>query len=344
MTAAHTQLSMIANRADASPHPVLNVHAFQGAGLAFLKKGEIEICESFGTVRDHGKMVTDKTLFQAASISKTINALAVMKFVQEGKIEIDRPVNDQLKRWRLPGRYAQKVTPAMLLSHTAGTNVPGFDGYLRGDSIPTLLDVLNGTGSANSAPIVADLQPGAFRYSGGGTTVLQLLLEDVVGLDYEAIISREVLEPLSMLHSTMAGPDPDTAEVALGHDNEANLLEGGYRIHPELAAAGLWTTPSDLCKACHAIIQSLNGRPGAFLQPEIAARMYDPVSDITGLGMFVFNDGVFSHAGYNAGFVSLFLADPASESAVAIMANTEVNPLIFEELFSRIPAEFPFRM
>lgn len=341
---AGSQLLARPSRGRASPKAALADNAFRGAGISYLQNGQIEMSESFGKTKAGGVPTTDQTLFQAASLSKTINALAVLRFVQDGWIDLDRPVNERIQSWRLPGRYADLVTPAMLLSHTGGINVPGFDGYLRESPIPNVIDVLNETELANSAPIVAELVPGAFRYSGGGTTVLQLLIEDITGEDYATVIQREVLEPLSMTHSTMQELDPTAAHIAWGHDGNARQIEGAYRIHPELAAAGLWTTPNDLCRACDSILRSLVGQPGAFLRPEIAARMCKPVSGPNGLGLFIFDDGVLSHAGFNAGYLSLFLADPRTGSAVAIMANSEVQPSTFEALFNLAWAPFSFRM
>ena len=190
-----TQIVTWPRKGWASPQEVLADPAFQGAGIAYLEGGQIAKSESFGAIETGGDRITAQTLFQAASISKTVNALAILSLSDRGEIDLDRPINDQLRNWKLPGRYADRVTPAMLLSHTAGANVPGFEGYAHDAQTPTLIEILNGSGRTNSAPAIAAMEPGIFRYSGGGITVLQVLLEDVTGKDYATFVQREILAP-----------------------------------------------------------------------------------------------------------------------------------------------------
>jgi CubicO group peptidase (beta-lactamase class C family) len=192
---------------------------------------------------------------------------------------LDDPVNQYLVSWTLPtNALTEKAAVAirMLLSHTGGTMAAGFAGYLPDVPLPTLEQVLDGRSPANSDPIRVAWPPGqAFRYSGGGTTILQQLVIDVTGHDYPTGVERLVLGPLGMKRSDYV-QEPDIlsrADLALAHGPDASSNPGGFGIHPELAAAGLWMTPSDLVRALLAIINSCRARPGAFLPQELAQAM-----------------------------------------------------------------------
>ncbi|UWR47026.1 serine hydrolase domain-containing protein [Phaeobacter inhibens] len=315
-----------------------------GAGISFSRNARIEMSQSVGHRTAGGADVNGQTRFQAASISKTVNSCAVLMLADVGRLELDRPVNAQLRRWQVPGPFGDTVTPSMLLSHTAGTSVSGFPGYPRDSQVPTLVDILNGAGHVNTMPVVADQSPGQFRYSGGGTSVLQLLVEDVTDQPYASFVQETVFAPLGMTRSTYQAPDRPVTNAANGHYRDRRAVEGGFRLYPELAAAGLWTTPADLCRMSDGILRSLRGHADAVLSRETALRMTSPVVGPSALGIFVSDDGVLFHAGFNAGFVSLLLADPASMTSVAIMVNSEADPNVLAGLFDGVRAPFPFRM
>lgn len=315
-----------------------------GAGIAFSRAGQIETSRSVGYTSASGAAISATTMFQAASISKTVNAIAVLMLVDEGRLNIDQPVNAQLQRWQLPGPFGEGVTPSMLLSHTGGTTVSGFPGYARDSQVPSLVEILNGAGRVNTIPVVANQPPGRFRYSGGGTSVLQLLVEDITGQSYASFVEKHVFARLGMTRSSYVLDSGASPDRATGHYRNCGQIDGGYRLYPELAAAGLWTTPTDLCRLSDNILRSLRGEADAILHPETALRMTLPVAGPSGLGIFVADDGVLFHAGFNAGFVSLLLADPESQTSVAIMVNSEADPDVLARLFDSVPAPFPFRM
>src|SRR5581483_3081130 len=170
------------------------------------------------------------------------------------------------------------------------TNVHGFSGYGRGAKLPTLRDVLDGRRPANSPPIRVVARPGsAYRYSGGGIIVLQQMIIDVTGEAYPALLERSVLGPLAMDESSFRQP-PDAATVsqaAFGYAADGSQMTGGFHVYPEMAAAGLWTTPRDLAKALLAIIRSSAGANGAFLDRALAHEMLTPGLGQAGLGTFV---------------------------------------------------------
>lgn len=147
-----------------------------------------------------------ETLFQDGSISKSVTALAVLRIVEQGKLNLDADVSQYLRSWKLPtNKFTEqrKVTLRELLSHTAGATVHGFEGYAAGQRVPTLVEVLKGEKPANSAPVTIDFVPGtSFRYSGGGYTIIQQILVDVAGEPFPDLMQEVVLQPLHMAHST----------------------------------------------------------------------------------------------------------------------------------------------
>lgn len=204
------------------------------------------VCE-VGTTRE----VTPDILFQAASISKPVFALAVMRLVQEGQLDLDEDVNNYLTSWRVPAiaDWQPRITLRQLLSHTAGLTVHGFPGYRNSELLPNTVQVLNGEPPANTDKVEVNIIPGIHhRYSGGGTTVAQQVLVDVLGKPLPEIMHELVLDPLGMTNSTYQQPLSNNwlTKTATAHSFSGVPLAGKHHVYPEMAAAGLWTTPSDL--------------------------------------------------------------------------------------------------
>jgi CubicO group peptidase (beta-lactamase class C family) len=181
-----------------------------GLSLACIHNGTVEWTQAFGAARAGGGPVTAETLFQAGSISKSVTSLAVLRLVEQGKLNLDTDVSQYLRSWKLPtNRFTEqkKVTLRELLGHTAGATVHGFEGYSTGKKVPTLVQVLNGESPANSAPVTIDFVPGTnFRYSGGGYTIIQQILIDATGEPFPDLMQELVLQPLRMVHSTFNSP------------------------------------------------------------------------------------------------------------------------------------------
>lgn len=271
---------------------------------------------------DTREPVGPSTRFQAASLSKTINALCVLTLVRDAVLDLDEPVNGHLAGWQLGGhRNAGNVTTRMLLSHSGGVNVPGFRGYERSRSLPNVTEILDGVGPANSAKIRVQYDPGTrFAYSGGGVTVLQKLVADMTGLPYALAVERRVLKPLGMLSSSLVQP-PQEIDLALGHDSQGKPVEGGYNLYPEQAAAGLWTTAADMARVICAVLRSLDDEADALLPSRLAKQMISPVIEKAGLGMFVSKAGSIGHVGVNLGYAAVFAAAPSLRRGYVVMSN-----------------------
>jgi len=278
-----------------------------GVSVAVIHAGKLAWARGYGVTRPGGPPVTPETLFQAASISKPVTTLAVLRLVQQGKLNLDTDINRYLVSWKLPANeFTQQspVTLRKLLTHTAGVTVHGFAGYPAGDPLPTLLQILNGEPPANNPPIRVDRVPGTqWRYSGGGFEVVQQALTDVTGMPFAQLMHDTVLQPLGMRHSTYEQPAPATflSHAATPYRDDGTPVSGGPHVYPEQAAAGLWTTPSDLARMAIGVQKSLSGAPGSILPLGSAHGMLAPVNNQQALG-FVVVGKYFTHGGVNEGY------------------------------------------
>jgi CubicO group peptidase (beta-lactamase class C family) len=287
-----------------------------GVSIAVIDEGRIEWARGFGVTRVGGPAVSPDTLFQAASISKPVFALAALKLADAGKLDIDANVNGYLTSWKLPENDLTRESPVTLrrlLSHSAGTTVQGFPGYGDDAPIPTTPQILDGTAPANTAAVRVDLLPGArFRYSGGGYTVAQLALADVTDQTTPAMMRDLVLAPLGMTRSTYEQPlsAARLAEVAMPHDRDGKPI-GNPQVHPEMAAAGLWTTPSDLARYAIGVQRAFAGESDALIRARTARDMLVPVIAGHGVGPAIGGRPerkYFTHGGSNRGYRCLLFA------------------------------------
>jgi CubicO group peptidase (beta-lactamase class C family) len=312
----------------------LNVNA---VSIAVVRDRKLDWARAYGFAdRERKVAATPDTLFQAGSISKPITALAALQRVNAGKLDLDRNVNDYLKSWKLPDNeftVVHKVTVRNILNHTAGLTVWGFPGYSRDTKMPSIVDVLDGKG--NTPPIRVWKQPDlSWRYSGGGYTILQLLLSDQSGMTFPVMMRESVLIPLGMNHSTYEQPLPEALRVmaASGYDRSGKKVEGDWHVYPEMAAAGLWTTPRDLAKYVIAIQNANLGRTH-FLSPQLVHSMLTPGMNNHGLGPVVTPDGLrFGHGGADHGFQAEVTGFLDGRAGVVVMANSDNGGRLAQEL------------
>lgn len=306
---------------------LMREHRVPAVSIAIVRDGRIVWARAYGMADPAaGRAATAETLFQAASISKPVAATAALRLVEEGQLQLDRPVNALLRTWQLPDSAAaagEPVTLRRLLSHTAGVTVHGFPGYAAGAPLPGIAQILDGVAPANTDPIRVDARPGAaWRYSGGGFTVAQLMMTDATGQPFPELMDRLVLRPLGMAQSSYQAPAPD--RLAVGHAGDGTAIPGRYYLYPEMAAAGLWTTPSDLARWAIALSDAYDGRTGGVLRPETARAMLTAGLGGYGLGVAVTGEGEalrFSHSGANEGYRALIVAYPQRREAMVVMTN-----------------------
>lgn len=320
--------------------PGLSVAVFDDFRLVWMK--------SYG-VREVGNPgpVTLETTFQAGSISKPVTALAVMRLVQDNKLILDEDVNVKLRSWKVPGNEfteKEKVTLRRLLSHSAGTTVHGFPGYAVDESIPTTVQVLNGEKPANTSPVRVVRVPGTkFEYSGGGTTIVQLLLVDQLKRPFPQIMAETVIDPLGLKHSSYEQPQPPerAAAAATGHRPSGKPVKGKWHIYPEMAAAGLWTTPEDLAMVAIEVAKSKHGQSNRILSESTVREMLTVQADPVGLGFFLDpKTDRFGHDGSDEGFLAYLVAFADSGQGVAIMTNSDTGSMIFGPLATSVAQEY----
>jgi len=320
-----------------------------GVSIAFFRGGKVEWTDAVGVTRQGGPAVDASTVFQAASISKPVTAMAVMTFKQSGKLDLDQDVNVYLKSWRLPDGNAtasQHATIRRLLSHTAGMSVHGFEGYSSGDPIPSLIQILNGETPANSPPIRVATVPGSiWSYSGGGYVIVQQMLGDLTRTGFAELMGDRILKPAGMQRSSFDQPISPAlqADAASPYDSKGQPIPGGVHTYPEQAAAGLWTTPTDLAHFAINLQHSLAGKADGILSQAAAREMLKPVGPGTWSMGFRVGGGndhpYFMHGGSNEGFRALLVAFDDGDG-IAVMTNGDGGLGITSALVRTAAAEY----
>ncbi len=320
-----------------------------GVSIAVIHEGRIEWARGFGVRTVGGAPVNAETMFQAGSISKPVAALAALRLVQDGKLSLDADINTYLTSWKMPAdpiAGGKPITLRELLTHTAGTTVHGFPGYASTDPVPTLVQVLNGEKPANTAPIRSEQPPGKeWKYSGGGFTIMQQAVIDVSRQPFPKLLHDSVLAPIGMTRSTYEQPlPPDLREnAATPYRDDGKPVDGGAHTYPEMAAAGLWTTPTDIAKYAIEIEQSLDGKANHVLNREMTLQMLTPGMGSWGLGVQIGGSEAaryFSHGGANEGFRNLFVAYEKSGEGAVIMTSGDNGGQLGDEVMHSVAAEY----
>ncbi len=303
-----------------------------------------EICEAYayGVKRRTTKeKVTSDTLFQAGSISKPVFAVAIMRLVERGTLDIDTDISEYLAGYDVPtyDNQKHKITLRQILSHHAGLNLHGFAGYQQGQKIPTVEQILTGVFPSNhlKLKLIKDPETG-FQYSGGGYVLAQKIITDVCKLNFCDLMNDLVFSPLFMTHSTYSQPLPKNKfnKIAFGYNLHNLQLPGGYNIMPELSAAGLWTTPSDLARFGIEIMKALKSE-STFLEKKTAELMTTKAYENSPYGVgFAVNQSkkglIFGHGGSNLGYYSNMVFCPDEGSGIVVMQNSDIGMRIRDEV------------
>jgi CubicO group peptidase (beta-lactamase class C family) len=331
---------------------VMDTLHLPGASVAVIKDFRVHWAKGYGKADVvSGDTVDPDTLFQAASISKPVAAMAVLKAVQDGRFGLDDDINTIVKSWRLPtGDFTRErpVTPRALLSHTSGLDDGfGFPGYPPSAPTPTLAQILDGQPPSNVGPVRLARPPmTAMKYSGGGATLMQLAMIDAVGRPFPEIMQSFVLGPVGMARSAYEQPLSAARDrhAARAHDREGRARDVKWHVYPELEAAGLWTTPTDLARFAVEVQQSVQGRSSRVLSRAMAQEMVTPVGvGDYGVGLAVFKRGegwYFGHSGGNWGFLCDLLAHRLKGYGVAVMTNGESGGRFIGEIESRVASAY----
>ena len=303
-----------------------------GNAAFILVEGGVPVSEHFVS---RGAPVDRDTQFQVASLSKWATAWGVMALVERGEIDLDAPVSRYLTRWRLPaGEFDNdKVTVRRLLSHTAGlTDGLGYAGFAPGAPVQSLEASL--TRAADASPgadgaVRVGMEPGAFEYSGGGYTLLQLIIEEVSGQPFNDFMKQTVFTPLGMNRSTYLLEEPAT-NVAEFYDT-AGTPATHFRF-ASLAASSLYTSAAYMSRFIAAHSPGRTGEPvgRGVLSPESLRAMRRPQAsemgaDIWGLGVMLYapnnaGDFIIGHDGDNEPAINTAVRmDPATGDGIVLL-------------------------
>ena len=326
----------------------MNEAGVPGVSISVIKDFEIHWTLAFGRAdASSHRPVTTSTLFQAASISKPVMAVAAAVLAEQGQLDLDGDLAEMLRSWDMPALaegITSPITPRMLLSHTSGLGDGlGFPGYRPSEALPDTMSILNGVPPATTVAIRPSFPPmSQSRYSGGGSVVMQQLLMDVTGRSFPDLMRSTLLQPLGMLMSTYQQPLNGSLRhsAALAHDTKGERLDVPWMIYPELAAAGLWSTAEELA----ALVRSLQRTAaGDVLQPlsrKLVRDLWQPVGvGSFGSGFHVFQQGegwYFAHIGANRGYRSFLMAHQSKGYGLVVMTNGEGGETLIERICRRI--------
>ncbi len=330
-------------------------HHLPALSIAVADGGRIVWAKAYG-LADVADAVaaTTGTVFQAGSISKPVAASAAMQLIQEGKLRLDTPANDQLKSWRIPDSAFtgdQPVTLRHLLTHTGGLTVHGFPGYAAGVPVPTVAQVLAGKPPANTPAVLVERRPGTvWNYSGGGITIAQLMMTDVTGQPFPVLLRERVFKPLGMSASTYEQPLPASRrDGAAGYLADGMPVAGRFHTYPEMAAAGLWTTPSDLVRWAIALQRANDGQSARLMSQASAKAMLTPGLGSWGLGIMINGapgpaEGMrFSHGGDDWGFKAQLVGYMTGGRVIAVMANGDDGDVVNQELLAAVARAYGWK-
>lgn len=279
--------------------------------LAIIKKYKIQQLITFNCKKE--------SKFQAASISKLLTAMLALKLVEENKLSLNKDVNNYLKNFKLKNNKGKliKVTLKELLSHTAGINVSGFPGYKSNVNVPSIKQILNGEKPCNTKKIFVKYKPGnKYSYSGGGYLIIQKVIEDITGKKFEDIMNAKIFRPLKMKNS------------------DFKLRKSkNFRIYPEKAAAGLWSTPKDMGKFLIEIQLSYLGKSNKILSKKMTKKFLRPITKIKrnfiGLGLLIDKRKKnFFHTGHNYRFRNTLIGSIKKGDGLIVMVNTDKKDII----------------
>jgi len=311
--------------------------------IALIEDGSLAWSRSFGTG-------SSNTIYQAASLSKLVSAVAALRLVEHGALSLDRNVNDDLIGWHLPDNDMTRdhpVTLRGLLSMTAGVGVPGYVGYEPGGPLPSLSQILDGLPPANSPPVRVEAVPGSrYAYSGGGYEIVQALIEGKTELSYQDALEDLVFRPAAMPNSYFLQPPPPNlaARAAKGHDADGKELAGGWRVIPELAAGGLWSSAGDLANLLVRLARAYSGASNALLTTAIVHTMMTrQANGPYGLGGAVDGTGkdrVLMKRGQNIGYQGYMLIFPEAGQGIVVLTNSDNGTTVATALIRRAAAVY----
>ena len=321
-----------------------------GVSIAVIKDYKIDWAKGYGLADTNQKtQVTTETMFSAGSISKFLMAVTALKMVENEQIDLEKPINNYLTSWKITENDFTKKVPItlrMLLSHSAGTSQSSYFGFTPTQPLPNIVEILSGAKISETRPVIVNSEPNKeFRYSGGGSMIAQLALMDVSKQSFSALTQQILFDKLGMKNSTFEQPLPAKfIKQSSWAYSDASWFKGMPYVYPQQAAAGLYTTPTDLAKFFIDVQKSYIGN-GKILSQATTTEMLSAQHKVSdgayneqiGVGPFLIqranntdpNGVYFEFTGVNAGFLAYGIASITNGNGVMIMLNSgdDVNGL-----------------
>jgi CubicO group peptidase (beta-lactamase class C family) len=332
--------------------PLMKRANVPGLSIAIIQDFQIVSTLSYGIAdRETGAPVSKDTLFQAASVSKAVAAMASLKAVQDGRFTLDQNVNTILKSWKVPDNEltnVRPITPRMLMSHTSGMGDYNGVGYAPGSILPTVPQLLAGVRPPSNQPgvRVERLPFSAFKYSGGGAMTEQLALTDAVGKPFAQIAREWIFDPIGMTGSTFEQPLPlaSQAQAARAHDRNGARMGDPWHVFAEQAAGGLWTTATDLARFALEVQLSLIGKSNRVLSKAMTQEMIIPAGiGPYAMGFEIVKQGegwYFMHTGHNWGFQAVLIGHLSKGYGAVIMTNADSGDVLIRQVLQLIQQEY----
>ena len=356
LSAANCQANQINSDINQKLLDVMKSYRVSVVGYAIIQNYKVVTSETLSI--DPKLKVSKNSLFQAASISKSVSTYGALKLITQNKLKLDDIVNDRLTSWKIPANEKYKNNPVMvrqLLDMTSGLSVSGFPGHEQGEQLPTLLEVLNGKPPANTSPIKVFYKPGSqYFYSGGAFQVLEQVIEDITKQPFAPWMNNEILKPLTMEDSIYQYPlDKKWSSIAVpGFLLDGSMVKGGWNNYAIAGSGGLWSTPTDLAKFAINVSNAYLGRNNSVVKEPIAKQMLTRQKNTDyGLGVAINGNGKnlnFRKAGHNLGYHNELIMFPNSGDGVVIMTNSENGEYIINYMIALIaqkyhwPCFFPY--
>ncbi len=323
---------------------IYNVHALS---IAIIEHGKLAKLYHFRHDLPKQYRLDQNTVFRVASISKWVTSLLTLKLVDHHKLDFDKNVNNYLQSWKLPLNYFTRIkypTIRNILDMTSAINYVHFNGYLKNQPWPTLLDVLNGKYPARNTPItvIAHIPGTFFKYSTGGYAVLEQAITDQLHLSYNEVAETYLFKPLK-ISDVYYSHSPRDGNYAPSYTPENHLVKGGYSAFIVLSGEGLWAAPNGIATLLINFMKSFNHQNGFFTQ-ELAkeALSYYPNTPF-GLGPKLNGHGqglYFYKYGNNVNCASIVLGFPYQQDGVIIMTDSGQGIFLIQALLKKLAENY----
>jgi len=319
----------------------MSVYNIPALSLAVIQQGEIAWAAVYQNESFYeGQNLDCNSIFQAASLSKPVTFMAALRMNAAGEIDLDENIQEYLKDFVLPQGKQTTENPVNLrniFSHTSGITPGGYQGYAKDLPMPSDMDIVSGAPGVNSPAIEVVSPPDeTLGYSGGGYTLAELALQDIYNDEFSNLMNKWILEPVGMEHSEFTQPLPNSKWdlVAKGHTQSGEVLDGGWRNHPEQAAAGLWSNAVDMAKFLIEIYKAYQGESAIFSQADIESILsHQRDGHVYGFLLSRSSDDIsLTHYGGNAGYRTGMTISLTSGNGLAYLSNSDNGGALGNEL------------